>query len=619
MKPGLLTLSAGLICCAFPILGFGQNPPERDSENRDGKTEALGYEALFLADSSDLELYAEDLSPADNAGSADEIVPTSKDSEALGSRESQVEQGNEVNSMPATSESSLQAVTTSAMDSSIQTKSQTSQKPPAPGIALVEPVEWDVEGEAVWPDDGIVAPSSILQWALASKGYTVRASPHPRKGCFTSSCAYAEAREAKTRQALLTAIIRSDTVLTAKIALFDTVTREVRAVHISWTERKGSQRLEFLRDAVTKLLDGRGDIESGTFSGITWLRARPDLSAPRVSAYGLGATGAGIVLALVLQDQLGSDKVTTYPSQPLLPTEGSVSFLPGFFSGFAPPTSLAGRGGSGIAYATGAEAVLVSPAGIAAGTHPELIVLRSALPDGTPEVQAAFSAPANPGFAQGYSLRYRGDGLSDEAVLGLSAAADFGWFHPHLIGIQAGATVKFFAGEVGRGGTGEERSRGRSLGTGLDLGLRARLMRGIMAAVTLEDVASVIQHRNDFTDQAYSEIRPMRLSIGAVLKPSAGMVLTLDGRKGLYADQGDNVALGIEKTAYQVLRLRAGLQELFGRETVRKVSAGFGLRNEGFEDRFGGRRLGVDYAFEYGLDEAGVLAGGHRFGLLTSF
>lgn len=494
----------------------------------------------------------------------------------------------------------------------------TSMQPPLP-TALLHPIEWDAAGEEVWPRADILPPMAVLRLALEAGGHAVRLAPRPHKACFGERCAHREAVAAGARHALLSALVRTDTMIMAKLALYDTVTREVRAVRVTWTEKATAPRLERLREAAASLLAGTGDIESGRMADIPWLRARPDRETRPMAKYAAPAFAAAALLTAYLEGQFGSDGVALQPSQPLLPEAGAYSFLPGLFSGFAPPTAQAGRAGAGMALAVGAEAALASPAGIAATMRPEMLMTRSSLPDGMPEFQAAFAAPAGPGFAQGYSLRYRGDGLSDEAVLGATWAVDFGWFHTRFIGMQAGATTKLYLAEVGRGGTGEERSRGRTFGSGLDIGLRARLMRGVMAAVLLEDAASALRHRNDFTNSGSYEVRPPRLWLGVSLKPTEKVGLTLDGRKGLYADQGDAVSVGLEREFIEVLRLRCGLQEVFGRETVRKIAAGFGLRNDGFENQFGGRRLAVDYAFEYGLDEAAPLAGGHRFGLMASF
>lgn len=484
-------------------------------------------------------------------------------------------------------------------------------------ILLLHPVEWEVAGEEVWPAAAVIPPASVLRLALESEGHPVLFAP--RSACFSEACAHKAAQKRGVSLVLASAIIREDSTLTAKLALYDTVTHEVRAARVTWVEGAASERLEKLRAAAADLVSGRGSIEGGPFASIPWLRVSPDPQSGAVARWAAPALGAAILATAWLEGHFSGDKTALSPSQALTDGDRAMSFLPGFFSGFTPPTSMAARGGSGMALAVGAEACLISPAGIAPVRHTELLLLRSSLPDGTPEFQAALAAPAGPGFAQGYSLRYRGDGLADEAVLGATWAADFGWLHPALIGMQAGVTAKLLLAQVGAGGVGEERSRGRSFGAGLDIGLRARLMRGVYAAATLEDAASYLHHRNDFTNLSGSEIRPPRLTLGASLRPSETLWLTVDGRKGLYADQGDAVAVGLEKSVLSVLRLRSGLQEIFGRETLRKVAAGFGLRNDGFENLFGGRRLAVDYAFEYGLDEAGILAGGHRFGLLASF
>ncbi len=484
-------------------------------------------------------------------------------------------------------------------------------------ILLLHPVEWDVAGEEVWPAAAVIPPASVLRLALEGEGHPVHFAPRP--ACFSEGCAHKAAQKHGASLVFVSAIIREDSNLTAKLALYDTVTREVRAARVTWVEGPASARLEKLRQAAADLVSGRGAIEGGAFASISWLRASPDPQTGAVARWAAPALGVAVLAAAWMQDQFAGDNTTLAPSQALTEGDHARSFLPGFFSGFTPPTSMSARGGSGMALVVGAEAGLISPAGIAPVRHTELLLLRSSLPDGTPEFQAALAAPAGRGCAQGYSLRYRGDGLADEAVLGVTWAADFGWLHPALIGMQAGVTAKLLLAQVGAGGVGEERSRGRSFGAGMDIGLRARLMRGVYAAAALEDAASFLRHRNDYTDASDSEIRPPRLTLGASLRPSETLWLTVDGRKGLYADQGDAVAVGMEKSVMSVLRLRGGLQEIFGRETLRRVAAGFGLRNDGFENLFGGRRLAVDYAFEYGLDEAGILAGGHRFGLLASF
>jgi len=488
-----------------------------------------------------------------------------------------------------------------------------------PAVVLMPTVEWQVAGEEVWPQQGVLPPEAILRLSLEAARYEVKLPRRANAACFQEQCAYRAANRAGAGKTLLSALVREDSLVTLKLALYDTATQEVRSIRVTWSESPESPRLNRLREAADALLAGRGPIEGGRFSEIPWLRARPEPAGKPVLKWAAPVLGAAALAAAWLEGHFQGDRVPMRPSQPLLPAAEGLSFLPGLFSGFAPPTAQAGRGGAGLALAVGAEADLVSPAGIASTRRPEMILLRSSLPDGTPEFQAAFVAPAGPGFAQGYSLRYRGDGLADEAVLATTWAMDFGWYHPYLIGMQAGVSAKIFLGQVGREGEGEERSRGQSRGAGLDIGLKARLMRGMVAAAVLEDVASYLRHSNDFTDQDYAEIRPMRLHLGVGLRPAENLWLTVDGRKGIYADQGDAVQVGLERSVLQVLRLRTGLQEVFGKETVRKVTAGFGLRNDGFEHLFGRRRLAVDYAFEFGLDEAGMLAGGHRFGLIASF
>jgi hypothetical protein len=360
--------------------------------------------------------------------------------------------------------------------------------------------------------------------------------------------------------------------------------------------------------------------DSGTWRRIPWLNP-PEAADNRLrwAAAGGGMLAAGLALAWVQGQLLGEDPNAALPGAPLLPGGGADSWLRGFFAAPNPGARIAALGGAGLALPGEAGAVVLNPAALADRTREGAVASRRNLPGGAPSFHLAYAGPLAGGLHQGLAIQHEGDDLANETTLHAGLAGDWGALWRALDGIRSGAALKLYLAKVGAGGTGEDRSTGHSVGFGLDLGLKARLSPRVSAAAAVRDALGCLRHVNTFTNRAYWELLPPEYRLGAAYQVDPTFVLALDGQKGMVADQVDHVRLGAEKYLFRFLAARAGLHQAFGRQAVRKLSAGFGIDSEGLSDRPLRGRVSLGYAYDFGLDEDAPLGTGQAFSLEVSW
>ena len=328
---------------------------------------------------------------------------------------------------------------------------------------------------------------------------------------------------------------------------------------------------------------------------------------------------AGLVRAWVQGQLLREDPNASLPAAPLLPDDGADSWLRGFFAAPNPGARIAALGGAGLALPGEAGAVVLNPAALADRTREGFSAARRNLPGGAPSFHIAYAGPLKGGLAQGLAIQHEGDDLANETTLHAGLAGDWGALSRTLAGIQSGAAFKGYLAKVGSGGTGADRSTGHSIGLGLDLGLKARLSPRVSAAAAVRDALGFLRHTNTFTNREYWELLPPEYRLGAAYQVDPTLALVLDGQKGMAADQVDHVRLGAEKYVFRFLAARAGLHQAFGRQAVRKLSAGFGIDSEGLSDRPMRGRVSLNYAYDFGLDEDAPLGTGQSFSLEASW
>ncbi len=449
------------------------------------------------------------------------------------------------------------------------------------------------------------------------------------KTCFSWECLNKIANHLSPDYFLAGQITRMDSLQRLRLLLFDVKKRVV----IRALEKTGSIKSFYLKDtlcdplipfaqnATQEILDkGNMDSLSENAQNYTWTKA--PLPKNGKLSYGIIGTGlmlTGLVIAATEGQLSQNDANTTQVGQPLLEGDGLSSFIRGFFSHPAMGPQYAAQGGAGIAYVTGAHALLLNPAGLANTTKPEALFIKSTLPGNIPSFYLGYCGALTGSLQQGLGLQYTGDNLANEIVLENAFAMPLSflgeWFEP----IKAGLGAKIYLAQVGEGGNGLERSTGNSFGFGLDAGLQFPFTEQIEAGVFLRDGVSALVHHNTLTNQRYGEILPPEFSVGTSYKVTPQLTLLMDGQKALFVDQTDQIRLGGEQGLWQILFLRAGLVEVFGREAVQKLTVGFGIESSGFNNGFSQNNLSVNYSYALGFGEDQPLAQGHQFSLTLAF
>lgn len=360
------------------------------------------------------------------------------------------------------------------------------------------------------------------------------------------------------------------------------------------------------------------DVEtaSGSWNRIAWLNPRDTVDTRlRFAAAGAGLLAAGLGLAWMQGQLLQDDPNSRRPAGPVLGGGGAQSWLRGFFATPNPGARHAAMGGAGLARVEDAMAVNLNPAAVADVTRESVVAAKRNQPGGTPSFHLSYAGPSRDGLHQGLGIQHEGDDLANETTLLAALAGGWGRLGRAFAGVRTGAALKVYLAKVGSGGTGLDRSTGHSVGMGLDLGLKLRLSDRITAAIAVRDAWGFLRHANTFTDEASWEWLPQEYRAGAAYAMDPGIVLLMDGQKAMVADQADHLRLGAEKTMLRFLALRAGFHQAFGRQPVRKLSAGFGLDSQGISDRPLGARIALNYAYDFGLDEDEPLGTGQAFSL----
>jgi hypothetical protein len=178
-------------------------------------------------------------------------------------------------------------------------------------------------------------------------------------------------------------------------------------------------------------------------------------------------------------------------------------------------------------------------------------------------------------------------------------------------GILAGAAAKVYLAQVGEEGLGQDRSRGRTAGLGLDLGLVLPLEERLQLAFALRDAPGWLGHRNDFTDRREAEWLPPEFRAAAGAR-AGDTELFLEGQTALVEDAPVHIRMGGEQALFRIFRARGGYHHVFGSESVRRFSLGFGLDTRSLR---ASPALSLHFAFEYGLGEHGALAGARQASL----
>jgi hypothetical protein len=458
----------------------------------------------------------------------------------------------------------------------------------------------------------------------------------PSRDCFTERCQSLAAAKLGTRLALSAQFSGGDSALFLKLVLMEAATGKVRRALQAWIPPLPDSVVPFARAAAASLIFGRPDttrdygsdgsgragmvFASGAWSRISWLNPRDSVDNRRGFRWaGSALLAAATGLAWAEGQLIQRDDNGVSPQRPLLDGDGPTSYLRGFFAAPTLGARYAAMGGAGIAQVNNGLSLLMNPAGVAGLDYENAVAAKRTLPDGTPSLFLGYAGPLYGKWSQGLGVQYEGDALASETTVDGALGYDLSAWGRAWDGIKAGVQLKLYFAEVGRSGTGADRSTGHSVGAGLDVGLQAHLNDKITAALAVRDIVSLLHHTNTYTDQGQNEILPPEYRVGAAYRASPSLILLMDGQKGIIADQADHVRLGAEKIAFGFLAMRCGLHQIFGSEAVRKLTAGFGIDTDGLGEGAWKTKVSINYGYEFGLNEDQPLAGGQQFSLDMGF
>lgn len=286
----------------------------------------------------------------------------------------------------------------------------------------------------------------------------------------------------------------------------------------------------------------------------------------------------------------------------------------GFFSlpGISPKYTA--MGGAGVALVDDAAAPIMNPAGLAALDKQWIQFNQTTLPAKTPSFLFSYNGPLTQRFFYGITAKYEGDQLANESIIYLSLASDLSLFFPKLSQFFVGTNLKGYLVSVGKIGEGQDRSKGSTLGGGVDLGLQFPLNEKIKFGAILRDLYSNIYHRNLVTNHLYQEVLPPQFTFGFAYLATPSLQLVIDGEKAWQQHQNDFIYLGGNKTFLDLFSIRMGTKQILGQETSRSLDLGFAISAKA--DRY---QLNIDYAFDYNVTERTGLENTHQFGITVGF
>jgi hypothetical protein len=299
----------------------------------------------------------------------------------------------------------------------------------------------------------------------------------------------------------------------------------------------------------------------------------------------------------------------------LLPLpQDNLSYLRGLYAVPCINARVLGQGNAGIAVSEGEPAPLMNPAGLVHMQKQWINFIQASLPGGAPAFYLGYASSLSDKVFQSIGLRHDGDALYNETTFNAAFATDLTPVFKYMYHLALGITFKGYLVSVGKEGTGKDRATGHSLGAGCDIGLQMPLFGKIKSGILIRDAVSYLNHYNTLTNKNYEESLPPLMAIGFSYQVSPTFLLVIDGEKGVFKDQLDHIKLGASKTLFKLFQLRAGTNQIFGRETNRNITLGFGINGDVKQ-----YSLHINYGISFGTEETSSLNNIHQFSLDVGF
>lgn len=251
-------------------------------------------------------------------------------------------------------------------------------------------------------------------------------------------------------------------------------------------------------------------------------------------------------------------------------------------------------GGAFTAVADDVNAIFYNPAGIYQSEYKDITFMYTKQKNLIPYNYAGFIYPFDKYRGAGIGLIISGDDYLDEKTILLSYCENFEWLLK-ILKISAGLNLKlYFAGFGNNKATTEEKVTGGAWGIGVDSGFLWAITDNVQIGLFLRDSFSYINWTSKYVDKehSYNEGVPLTSSFGIRYKIKE-FIASCD------ISNLNKLKLGLEKTIFNYIDLRAGFTQTLDIESYKEYTLGLGIGH--FE--FGSKRefsssLDIAYLFE---------------------
>lgn len=236
-----------------------------------------------------------------------------------------------------------------------------------------------------------------------------------------------------------------------------------------------------------------------------------------------------------------------------------------------------GMGGAAIATSTGPSAIFWNPAGLALPGSDAAVMITHGVQLGlVPYSAAAGMRRVGERWAVGAGVMYSGDDALSEMTLFLSAATDVGtapWTtsSPLLVGASLRARRASFGNNESAGA----QVTGSAMGAALDAGAVVPLNERTRGALSLRDVAGVLNWDSS-SSGSYEEGVPPSMLLGIAMDMGDQVLVEVDLDKALRLECRDVVSVGGEGRLFGVAALRVGYRKALPPHELEEFSVGGG-------------------------------------------
>ncbi|NOY58994.1 MAG: UPF0164 family protein [Calditrichaeota bacterium] len=254
----------------------------------------------------------------------------------------------------------------------------------------------------------------------------------------------------------------------------------------------------------------------------------------------------------------------------------NLSNIPGVFLDIGYGARPMGVGGAFTAMANDINALVWNPAGLANLQGRQITFFYTKQFNLIPYTMAAYANNfGKTNWTHSEGLFVSGDDALRETMLYVG----FGYKADRLIKkLKLGVTLKYKNATYGNnknGGIGQV--TGNALGVGLDFGAIYPVREKILAALVLKNVYDTVYWNSSSMD-AYNQGSPLRLSFGLALQNFPNTTIGFDLEKALHADIKDRLNIGIERSFFHLVSIRAGAFQTLQPTANMNYSVGLGFQ-----------------------------------------